>query len=102
MSDAVTINQHDVREICIKCLTKKACDLYGCSQWRSYRGQGGQLLRSVGFCYDQSEIYKSVIFRNRPILDNKSFLSLMCICCFITISEVNLQKINKNNKKEYL
>ena len=36
------------------------------------------------------EIYKSVIFRNQPILDNKEFLSLMCICCFITISELNL------------
>ena len=47
---------------------------------------------AVGFCYDQSEIYKYVMFRNHSILDNinKELLSLMCICCFITISEVNL------------
>ena len=42
---------------------------------------GGAAFPPVGFCYDQLEIYKSVIFRNlavicwrcrhRPILDNK-------------------------------
>ena len=55
-------------------------------------GGGGKRAASplVGFCYHHLEIYKSVIFRNRPILDNRDFLSLMCICCFITISEVNL------------
>ena len=53
-------------------------------------GGSGAAAPMVGFCYDQLEIYKSVTFRNWPILDNKELLSLMCICCFITISEVNL------------
>ena len=34
-------------------------------------GAGGAAAPLVEFCYDQSEIYKFVIFRNRPILDNK-------------------------------
>ena len=60
------------------------------SNFQEGRGGGGAAAPLVGFCYYQSEIYQSVIFRNQPILDNKEFLSLMCICCFVAISEVNL------------
>ena len=45
----------------------------------------------AGFCYYQSEMYKSVIFRNRPIFD---------VYLFVVLQLVKLIYF-KNNKKEY-